>query len=189
MWKAYYFHGNPIRFYFKKHNCPICDRKLKIIMNHKIFNSKSTEANKYSDLFDCGDGSLFGDFYCDISHKVFYCTQCKLEIEKKTLFTYEDMIKKINNILNLSKSNHIIELKYLLDDGNLVLKVDNPLKIKKVIIYITKIEDNSIFIFTIFDSKYKENYAEEKFFFQTKEYKKVIKTVKKISDEEYRNKI
>ena len=50
MRKAYYFHGNPIRFYCKKHNCPICNRQLKIIMHHKTINSKSDEVEKYSSL-------------------------------------------------------------------------------------------------------------------------------------------
>ena len=176
MRKAYYFHGNPIRFYCKKHNCPICHRELKIIMHHKIVNSKSDEAEKFSSLFEYGEGRLMGNFDCDIRHKIFYCTQCRLGIEKKTLFTYKDMIKKIKNILNISKFNHTLELKYLLDDGNLVLTTDDPLKIKKVIVCISNNEKNSTY--TIFDSGYEKNYAEEKFYFQTKEYKKLLKIIK-----------
>ena len=99
MRKAYYFHGNPIRFYCKKHNCPICNRLLKIIMHHKIINSKSDEVEKYSSLFDYGEGRLMGNFDCDIRHKIFYCAHCRLEIEKMTQFTYEDMLKKIKTFL------------------------------------------------------------------------------------------
>ena len=176
MRKAYYFHGNPIRFYCKKHNCPICNRQLKIIMHHKIINSKSDEVEKYSSLFDYGEGRLLGNFDCDIRHKIFYCAHCRLEIEKKTQFTYEDMLKKIKNILNVSKLNHTIGIKYLLDDGSLVLKTDNPLEIKKVIVFINNNEKNDIF--TIFDSRYEKDYAEEKFYVQTKEYKKLLKIIK-----------
>lgn len=176
MRKAYYFHGNPIRFYCKKHNCPICNRELKIIMHHKIINSKSDEVEKYSSLFDYGEGRLMGNFDCDIRHKIFYCTQCRLEIEKKTLFTCEDMLIKIKNIQKTSKLHRTIELKYLLDDGNIVLKTDNPLKIKKVIACLVDNGKNDIF--TIFDSEYEKNYAEEKFYFQTKDYKKILKIIK-----------
>lgn len=178
MRKAYYFHGNPIRFYCKKHNCPICGRKLKIIMHHKIVNSKSDEVEKYYSLFNYGEGRVIGNFDCDVRHKIFYCAKCNLEIEKKTVFTYEDMMKKINNILKFSKLNITVELKYLLDDGSLVLKIDNPLKIKKVIAYVNEDGNNSAF--TIYESRFEKNYAEEKFYFQTKGCKKIIKIIKQL---------
>ena len=61
-------------------------------------------------------------------------------------------------------------------DESLVLKTDNPLEIKKVIVYINNNEKNDIF--TIFDFGYEKDYAEEKFYFQTKEYKKFLKIIK-----------
>lgn len=177
MSSAYYFHGNPIRFYFKEHNCPICNKKLKIKMHHKVINSKSKEIDKYYSLFEADDGGrLIGNFDCDVKHKLFYCDKCKVEIENKTLFSYEDMVKGIDKISKYSKSNYQLDIKYLLDNESIVLNVNNPLKIKNVSAIIIKNEIEYSFI--IYDSKFKTDYAEEKYFVKTNEYKKLLKTIK-----------
>jgi len=67
--------------------------------SHRIVNSKSEEAKKYRSLFEDSDGALIGNFNSDIIHKVFYCRKCNTEVESKTLFSYQKVIKSLEKLL------------------------------------------------------------------------------------------
>lgn len=145
-------------------------------MQHKIVHYPSSEADKFESLFETSEGQLVGNFDCDILHKIFYCESCHVEIEQKTLFTYEDMMKKINKILYLNNQKFKLDIMYLLDDDTLVINANNPLKIKETFVSINKL--GKIYRYKIFKSDYKEYYTEEKYFFQTLGYNKVIKEIR-----------
>ena len=66
---------------FKKHYCPNCDRKLRLVIKNKIVNSRSQEAKNYD--FNLGDSFLEGDV--KFVWKEFRCPVCKVD------FTIEDM--------------------------------------------------------------------------------------------------
>ena len=129
MRKAYYFHGNIIKFLFTKHHCPWCDSLLSKKMNHKIVNSKSVEAEKYSDLYDTIDGGyIIGNFESDIRHHVFYCETCDKEIEHKTLFSYEITKKHISRLIDTAIKKRIeMEVHYLDKDDNEIKKAEAKL--------------------------------------------------------------
>ncbi|MBQ7385912.1 MAG: hypothetical protein IJW04_05325 [Ruminococcus sp.] len=76
--------SNPF-FFFKKHYCPKCSEKLKVVKESKIVNSNSPEAKNYD--FSLGDTYLSGDV--KIIFKMLECPKCK------TRFSAEE-IKKQN---------------------------------------------------------------------------------------------
>lgn len=145
MRKAYYFHGNIIKFLFKKHYCPWCDNLLSKKMNHKIINSNSEEVQKYERLYSSTDGgSIIGNFDSDIRHHIFYCDTCNREIEHKTLFSYQKTKKEISKLIKISKVNSIeMEVNYLDKDDKKIKKEDKKFFDKVLISLIvdqTKIE-------------------------------------------------
>lgn len=65
--------SNPF-FFSKKHYCPKCSEKLKVIKESKIVNSNSPEAKNYD--FSMGDTYLSGDV--KFIYKKFECPKCKV---------------------------------------------------------------------------------------------------------------
>lgn len=106
-------------------------------MNHKIVNSKSKEAQNYSELYGTIDGGyIIGKFDSDIRHHVFYCGTCDKEIEHKTLFSYEKTKKNISRLVDIAKNKRIeMEVHYLDKDDNEIKKEDKDF-FNKVIISI-----------------------------------------------------
>ena len=76
--------SNPF-FFFKKHYCPKCSEKLKVVKESKIVNSNSPDAKNYD--FSLGDTYLSGDV--KFIFKMLECPKCK------TRFSAEE-IKKQN---------------------------------------------------------------------------------------------
>lgn len=126
MRKAYYFHGNIIKFLFRKNYCPWCDSLLSKKIHHKIINSKSDESEKYSELYSTFDsGHILGNFDSDIRHHIFYCKICNKEIEHKTLFSYEKAKKKLSKLIETAKNKKIeFEVRYFDKDDHEIKKED-----------------------------------------------------------------
>lgn len=65
----------------KKHYCPDCNKRLRLVKKSKIVNSNSPEAKNYD--FNSGDGFMDGNVR--FVWKEFQCPMCQKE------FTIEDM--------------------------------------------------------------------------------------------------
>lgn len=175
MRKAYYFHGNIIKFLFKKHYCPWCDDLLSKKMNHKIINSNSEETKKYERLYSSTDGgSIIGNFDSDIRHHVFYCDTCNREIEHKTLFSYKKTKKQITKLIKIAKINSIeMEVKYL-DKDNKEIKKEDKEFFDKVLISLI-INGKNIEKVCYIACKYL--YYEQARYFKSTEHLKFVKSV------------
>ena len=68
----------------KKHYCPNCKNRLRLVKKSKIVNSNSPEAKNYD--FNLGDGFMYGNV--KFVWKEFRCPTCQKE------FTIED-VKRI----------------------------------------------------------------------------------------------
>lgn len=71
-----YLYNSIIYTRFKKHYCPICKTKLKVIKKSEIVNSKSPEAKRLD--FQIGDTWVSGDV--KFIWEEFYCPVCKKQI-------------------------------------------------------------------------------------------------------------
>ncbi len=71
-----YFNNSVIYTRFKKHYCPICKTKLKVIKKSEIVNSESPEAKRFD--FQIGDTWVSGDV--KFIWNEFYCPVCKKQI-------------------------------------------------------------------------------------------------------------
>lgn len=178
MRKAYYFHGNIIKFLFKKHYCPWCDSILSKKLNHKIVNSNSEEAKKYERLYSSTDGgSIIGTFDSDIRHHLFYCGTCDKEIEHKTLFSYEKTKKKISKLNNIAKNKSIeMEIYYLDKDDKEIKKEDRDF-FNKVLISLV-IDERKIEKVCYIACKY-PTYEEATYFKATEHLRQVKNMLKK----------
>jgi len=75
----------PVFTYLKKHYCPQCGHRLKVITVSKVVNSDSTEAYKY-------DWS-YGDLFLE-GNVEFICPKCNFQISIDRLYAYEKNLKK-----------------------------------------------------------------------------------------------
>ena len=73
-------------FFLKKHYCPKCNEKLKVVKEFKIINSNSAEAKNYD--FSMVDTYLSGDV--KFIFKKLECTKCKVR------FSAEEIINAKN---------------------------------------------------------------------------------------------
>ena len=71
-----YINNAVIYTLFKKHYCPWCSEKLKLVKKSKIINSKSPEAKDFD--FRLGDGFMDGNV--KFVWKEFQCPICKTEL-------------------------------------------------------------------------------------------------------------
>ncbi|MDY0347145.1 MAG: hypothetical protein RBQ70_05720 [Acholeplasma sp.] len=178
MRKAYYFHGNIFKFLFKKNRCPWCDGLLSKKINHKIVNSKSQEADKYSELYGTIDGGhIVGNFDSDIRHHVFYCGTCDKEIEHKTLFSYEKTKKNISRLIDTANEKGIeMEVQYLDKEDN-EIKKENKNFFSKVLISLV-INESKIEKVCYIACKY-PTYEQAIYFKKTSDFRDVREILKK----------
>lgn len=178
MRKAYYFHGNIIKFLFKKHYCPWCDNLLSKKLNHKIVNSNSKEAKKYERLYSSTDGgSIIGNFDSNIRHHLFYCGTCDKEIEHKTLFSYEKTKKKISKLINIAKNKSIEMEVYYLDKDDKEIKKGDKDFFDKVLISLV-VNEKKIEKVCYIACKY-PTYEEATYFKATEHFREVKDMLKK----------
>lgn len=176
MRKAYYFHGNPIKFYLCRNYCPICNIVLTKKFSHKIINSKTEEAYEYASIFsDIDGGRLIGNFDSDIIHKVFYCNNCNLEIEQKTLFSYRNMERQI---LKIKKRANLKKYKFteMYLNNDIVIEKSNFIEMNKVMIKLLKNETE--FIEICFISQNRKIFEQAKYFKPTSGFNKIKKLIK-----------
>lgn len=77
---------------FKKHNCPVCKRKLDKNKISKIVNSKSDEAKDFDFFLAGGDGFMFGNV--KFIRTVFHCPQCDRTYSVDEIYTIKKMLNK-----------------------------------------------------------------------------------------------
>lgn len=82
--------GNPFYVYFKKHYCPKCSTKLKIITGSKVVNPKSPDAKEYDFYFV--DSYFIGDV--KFVWTEFECPNCCFRIKASDLEKIERDQKK-----------------------------------------------------------------------------------------------
>ena len=162
--KGIYFYGNPIKFFMCTNYCPICNSKLIIKTNHKIVPFHSKESKKYSDFFEDFNGHpMINELNKNIKHKVFYCSNCDLELEKVTVFSYNNMIKKLNKLKKKAERK-----KNKLDITFIYKATAQPhtfLDIDKVAVRLSKRKKDYEKI--VFITKNREKYEQAKYFEQT----------------------
>lgn len=177
MKKAYYFHGNIIKFLFKKHYCPWCDNLLSKKLNHKIVNSNSEEAKKYKSLYSSTDGgSIIGNFDSDIRHHLFYCGSCDKEIEHKTLFSYEKVMAKISQIIELARSkNKDLHILYY-DEYEKIVNLEDKIFFNKAVI---AFKMNGSYVERVcFIALKNQNYEQAVYYKSTDHLKDIIKILR-----------
>ncbi len=76
-----YINNDVIYTRFKKHYCPDCNIRLKIIEVSKVVNSKSPEAKKYD--LSMGDTFISGNI--EVIWKEFQCPECNRIISVKQM--------------------------------------------------------------------------------------------------------
>lgn len=130
--KRYYSFGNPIKVNFREHYCYKCGTKLFQTTHRKVVYPEAEEAKFYE--FTDWDGRMFGP--CEFIHKVFYCSECREEIEFITQINMEDidcLLSKVekmyNNIAQNTSSKRFSVNKYFeTEDGlieNKITKIEN----------------------------------------------------------------
>ena len=70
---------------FKKHYCPNCNKRLRLVKKSKIVNSNSPEAKDYD--FSVGDTFFVGDV--EFRTRYFHCANCQLDISFREMKKYE----------------------------------------------------------------------------------------------------
>ena len=172
--KCYYFYGNPIRFFFGNNRCPICNAKLTKRINHKIVNSYSEEADLYAHFFEDLNGDrLLKKFDCDIKHKVFFCGDCNLEIEKKTLFSYDKVKKQLDKLQKKAdRKKTKLNIVYLYDSNS---KDQNFINIDMIAAKFSNKKGE--FEKIIFLAKRRQKYEQAKYFEPTTDLKKCFRLV------------
>lgn len=172
--KQYYFYGNPIKFFLFNHHCPICNTKLAKRMNHKLVNSYSEEADLYAHFFEDINGDrLSKKFDCDIKHKVFFCTHCNLEIEKKTLFSYNKVKKQLERLQKKAEHKKTkLDIVYLYDSDS---KDQNFINIDTIIAKFSN--QKGEFEKIVFLAKKRQKYEQAKYFEPTTDLKKCFRLV------------
>lgn len=77
---------------FKKHNCPVCKRKLEKMKVSKIVNSKSDEAKKFDFSFAGGDGFMSGNV--KFIWTEFNCPRCDKNYSINEIYMIEKNAKQ-----------------------------------------------------------------------------------------------
>lgn len=95
---AFYFQGNPIKFFCQKHKCPSCHNKLKLRMKTDIINRESADYKKYKFSLE-SDEDMHYPQNVKIKHFIFQCDSCLLDIEGNTLFSLKNMRNKNKNCI------------------------------------------------------------------------------------------
>ena len=143
-------------------------------MNHKIVNSYSEEADLYAHFFEDINGDrLSKKFDCDIKHKVFFCTHCNLEIEKKTLFSYNKVKKQLERLRKKAERKKTkLDIVYLYDSDS---KDQNFINIDTIIAKFSN--QKGEFEKIIFLAEKRQKYEQAKYFEPTTDLKKCFRLV------------
>ena len=127
--------GDSLKVTFRKHYCYTCKSKLSVVQHQKVVNPKSEEAKYYNFQATVGP--------CEFIHKVFFCSQCKKNIEFVTQISLEDIDiinRKVEAYFAKHRKRIIIRKIFQTHDGTIVDSVINMEDIEKMSLMI--IQDN-----------------------------------------------
>ena len=135
--KYWYSYGNIVKIFFRKHICYKCGTNLSIVEHRKIVDPKSEEAKYYDFNAGTDGGAMVGP--CEFIHKVFFCPNCKEEIEFITQVNLEDIDVIIDGVEKYFKKNGknlTISKAFEIENGTIRNEINNLPEIKSLYLLI-----------------------------------------------------